>query len=295
MTDFVTPENFTGYRRELESREWFDSLPELPFTLRDVQKACGSGGHDYDPFDLFSFDRDDQYKQNGCVGLGSTNCLETLVRFATGKQPKLSRQMAYMGAQSRSFRNGKALLGVDQGAYGQGAIEFMTEVGLVEESFWPYPNPVAYPGKQDFINRMNSEAVKNAQHWKIRNAFRIKNIDDASAFTLSKAGCLLICMSWPPGMDANGLWTSYNPLLKSGHCVMSPFKTKLVLDRQGRPTFPIVNSHYATYGKKGFGFCSDSIMQKMIEDKTAFIAGITDLVSPGPDSRRFVDNPILGV
>lgn len=255
----------SGYRPELEDREFLRSLPQ-----QELLVGVGYEEVRLDPRKLVKVEN--QKNQGACAGHSLSSILEWCWTIATGGEVKqLSRAMGYYEAQRLSNIRG------DNGSTISAGVKLAMATGLCEEPLWPYPasyNP-ARPA--------NYEAVlENAGKHKIKSATPIRTYDEYRTFVGSGRGGVHNGIAWGNGMS-RAVVETFAPG-GGGHAIAGLCLSERV-DSQDRPYIWIINSWDLSFGSRehpGWQEWSPRAIEQMLSHQWTEMVGLSDMEVPRP-------------
>jgi hypothetical protein len=277
MTD---PIRFTGYDYTIEKREL---LRANAIDYDFEQFRCrGDVPDTFGIMDLMIEKkiREDQWRMNSCAGFGAAHAAAVGFWLQTGVWRQFNPHWTY--------RRGQELDGIrgDNGATIWGVTQAMKAAGLLPEDIendgkkeFPFPRD-----QYDF--KYPASATTIAKERRIGYTAELKSA--AAIFNFLEAGQGAVVIGGP--------WGNWSPD-RSGIC--SQFRggggghARAYIDRKtlnGRRHAIEINSHFESYGDRGFAYHTESFIDQQCADRNFVAIGVSDLsLSPGdePKQRRY--------
>lgn len=274
----------SGYAYELEDYDALESTSiPMTFSLADVDISNALDFHEIE--DIHPIEN--QGAMGSCQGHSLSSQLEVIRYLATGEWLQMSRLHAYLASQQVDN-----LLGRDAGSTISGGVKVAKEQGLILEEKMPYPNPVRYPGKTWFLNRVQQPEVQDTERFKIKNHIRINSYEDQLALLASRAGTGSAGMYWPIDLDQGNVCREYR-FGNGMHAVAFLAIDKSRTDGDGNPLLACANSHGKNYGDGGWCFWTKYAFEKMLRTRNCVVYGVSDMDIPGPRDFDLEKDPIL--
>jgi hypothetical protein len=282
--DPSNPDAFTGYRHDLEDRDYLERTA-VPFNV--TRADYGAPTVVEEPWNLIR--TENQGGMGSCQGHAASTVAELCRGIAEGGRPILdpadqfSPIFAYLESQRFDGISG------DRGSTIGGGLKTNSEVGCCPLSACPYPSPVRYPGR-GYITDAHRQAAA---------PFKIK-----SHVWLSKSGY----QAWADFLGANiggiNMGIPWNGSWKTGRVIesvsgsgggwhavavlfLSPRK-----DAQGRHYVWMNNSHSERYGYRGWVEIAPKGIDQICAIRGVSACGMSDLTTPTPREIDWVKRSI---
>ena len=277
-------EFFSGYAYEHEKiDELVSTAIPMTFGLGDVDIENALDFTEID--DIHPIEN--QGSMGSCQGHSLSSQLEVIRYLETGEWLQMSRLQAYLGTQQID-----GLLGRDAGSTISGGVRFAKEVGLVSEPYMPYPQPVRYPGKAWYLNRIDQPEFEEAERFKIKKHSVINSYDEALAWLAGRTGTISLGKYWPVDIDSRAVCREFR--FGGGmHATAIVAIDKSRDDGDGNPLLACANSHGENYGDEGWYFWTKYAFNKMVRTQNCIAIGISDMDLPKPRRTIIKDKPFL--
>lgn len=256
------------WARDYEDFEYLHSLP-----VADDEMRLMAGEYQetrLDPKQVLK--TEDQKSFGSCRGHSGSTGLEWIRSLATGKaSQQLSRWMMYVESQKRS-----GIVG-DKGATIAAGIQQMKQVGICDETLWPYPSRYTQQRPANW-----QQILVNSELNKIITAKQIKSYEAGRIFLGSNQGYIDAGIAWRQSYAA--------PVVESfsggngGHAIALICLSQR-LDSKGRPYIWMLNSHGLNSGTRGWTEWSPTFFEQACRHNWTEFVAVSDM--PAAIPRKF--------
>lgn len=249
----------TDWRIDLEDFDFLMSLPTADEEAQDLMMSVEM--QTLDPRKVLR--TENQGRMGSCRGHSGSTGREWNYTLETGEiGVQLSRMMLYVETQRRDG------LDEDEGATIANGIKQMQEVGICEESLWPYPSE--YTQKRP----SNWDAVlQNAAKYKAGEAKRLTSYEGMRAFCGGGMGFVDLGIPWRQEY-ARKLVQRFNGG-GGGHHAIGCFTLSERTDSQGRNFIWMFNSHGLQSGEQGWSEWSPDFIDGAIRARSSVFVAVS--------------------
>jgi hypothetical protein len=261
--------DFTGYVPENEDRDFLAGLP----SGEDVLRLVGSyQEQSLDPRKLIRVEN--QAQMGSCAGHSLSSNLEWLYCIATrGQIIQLSRMAGYILAQDVNN------ITTDSGSVVSSGVKVAKEIGLPEETLWPYPPRYTRA-------KPTNNWRENAATFKISRAVNITSWEQWKTWLGSGQGGIHTGISWGNSMN-RAVVETFVPG-GGGHSIAALCLSERK-DINGEPYSWIANSWSESFGNKGWQEWSPAAVRQMCQHRFTSFVGLSDMPNVKPREYTLTD------